>query len=138
MSGSWIIRFLFALRGMPARMTTIRGLNKGRFITLELKENQEMIIGLIGQFWKASGNLQIFQPEDFTEWNKKGFLKATWNFELIPTTNGTQVITETRILCLGDDAHRKFRKYWFFIRPFSGIIRKEILRGIKKKATASQ
>ena len=94
------------------------------------------IIGLIGQFWKANGNLQLFKPEDFIKWNKGGFLKATWNFELVPTGNGTQVNTETRILCLGDNARQKFRRYWFFVRPFSGLIRKEILRGIKKKVTA--
>jgi hypothetical protein len=137
MSSSWVIRLLFALRGMPARMTTIQGLNEGKFITLEEKENQELIIGLIGQFWKSNGNLQTFNPENFITWNIKGFLKATWNFELIPTNEGTRVVTETRVLCLDERSLRKFKRYWFFIRPFSGLIRKEILRGLKKKVMSN-
>jgi hypothetical protein len=138
MSESLIIRLLFALRGMPARMTSFKGLHDGRFIKLEQKENQELIIGLIGQFWKPNGNLQKFESEDFIPWYTPGYLKAIWNFELIQTNSSTQVITETRIMCLGDDALRNFRRYWFFIRPFSGLIRKEILRGMRKKAMKNE
>ncbi len=134
LSGSWLIRFLFALRGMPARMTTFKGLQEGRFTQLEQKENEELIIGLIGQFWKASGNLQVFKPEEFKDWNQREFLKGTWNFQLIQEGNAIRLETETRVQCLGDKALQKFKRYWFFIRPFSGLIRKEILRGIKKKA----
>ncbi|HEY5824893.1 MAG TPA: hypothetical protein VIT44_11030 [Cyclobacteriaceae bacterium] len=136
-SGSWIIRTLFALRGMPARMTNRKGLQKGRFIRLEQKENEEIIIGLIGQFWKANGNLKQFDPTEFINWNQPDFLKATWNFELIPEGNFTRLETETRIQCLSKKSLSRFKRYWFFIRPFSGLIRKEILRGIKKKVESS-
>jgi hypothetical protein len=132
-SGSWIIRVLFALRGMPAQMTRLEGLQKGGFIRLEQKENEEIIIGLIGQFWKANGNLQQFDPKNFTAWNQPGFLKATWSFQLIPEGNFTRLETETRIQCLDEKSLNRFRIYWFFIRPFSGLIRKEILRGIERK-----
>lgn len=137
LSGSWLIRLLFSLRGMPARMTTFKGLEEGRFIQLEQIENEELIIGLIGQFWKASGNLQVFKPEEFTHWDKQGYLKGSWNFKLVLQGDSTLVETETRVQCLGDNALKKFTRYWFFIRPFSGIIRKEILRGIKKKAEST-
>ena len=136
-SGSWIIRMLFALRGMPARMTNLEGLQKGRFIRLEQRENEEIIIGLIGQFWKANGNLQQFDPKEFINWNQSDFLKATWNFKLIPEGSHTRLETETRVQCLDEKSLSRFRRYWFFIRPFSGLIRKEILRGIKKKVESS-
>ena len=134
LSGSWVIRWLFALRRMPARMTTFQGLHKGGFVRLEQIENEELIIGLIGQFWKADGNLQLFDPAEFSTWHEPGFLKASWNFELFQMGSVTRVETETRVLCLDDKALKRFTRYWFFIRPFSGVIRKEMLRGIKRKA----
>jgi hypothetical protein len=135
MSGSLLIRFLFVLRGMPARMLNKQGMSRGRFIELEKIPGQELIIGLIGQFWKPDGSLQHFEPAQFTSFKENGFLKAVWNFELIrcsPTE--VRLETETRILCPDEHIRKKFSRYWFFIRPFSGLIRKEILRSIKRKA----
>jgi hypothetical protein len=128
-----LIRFLFAIRGMPARMMNLEGLQKGRFTQLELNDS-EMIIGLIGQFWKPSGNLQAFETQDFKDFARAGFLKAIWSFALVPQDDLVLLVTETRIQCLGDAARRKFRLYWAFIRPFSGLIRMEILRIIRKAA----
>lgn len=135
-SGSWIIRLLFALRGMPARMMTLEGLDRGRFICLEKKEPEEIAIGLIGQFWRPHGNLQKFQPEQFVSFDQRGFCKGLWSFRLVIKDAHTTVLeTETRVFCTDEKARKKFSRYWFFIRPFSGLIRYEILRGIKNKAT---
>jgi hypothetical protein len=72
---------------------------------------------------------------EFISFNEPEFLKATWNFELTAQTDGkTMLETETRIRCLDEKAYKKFARYWFFIRPFSGLIRKEILRTVRRKA----
>ena len=132
---SLIIRCLFALRGMPSRMMNKKGLEHDRFVELEQIKNKEIIIGLIGQFWRPSGNLQQFHPHEFASFNKTGFAKASWNFKLIEESErSTKLETETRIYCTDEPTRNKFSRYWFFIRPFSGIIRKEILKSIKKKA----
>ena len=134
-SESLAIRLLFFLRGMSRTMMNKQGFTHGKFVEIEQIVNREIIIGLIGQFWKPSGNLQNFKPHEFTAFNKTGFLKSTWNFELIPQGPATTLLTtETRIQCLGPEARKKFSRYWFFIQPFSGLIRKEILKAIKKKA----
>ncbi|MCW5912062.1 MAG: hypothetical protein KIT62_13390 [Cyclobacteriaceae bacterium] len=133
-SGSWIIRVLFALRGMPARMMTLKGLDNSRFIILE-KSPHELAIGLIGQFWRPSGNLQKFNPDEFISFKENGFCKAVWTFNVLATKpNTTLVQTDTRIYCTDAKALKKFSRYRLFIRPFSGLVRMEILRGIKKKA----
>ena len=134
-SGSWIIRTLFKLRGMGTDRTMKSGLLQGNFIELAHRPNEEMVLGLVGQFWRANGNLQKLEPAEFLTFCEPGFLKATWNFQLVPRNEQVTVLhTETRVLCMDQEARRKFSPYWFIIRPFSGIIRKEILRGIKKKA----
>jgi hypothetical protein len=132
---SRLIKFLFALRGMSSGMARKDGLLRNRFVELERIANEEIIIGLIGQFWRPTGNLQKFEPKQFADFQTNGFSKGTWNFRIIPQKNGmSEVETETRIYCLDEKTLKKFSRYWFFIRPFSGIIREEILKLIKKKA----
>ena len=97
-SGSWIIRLLFLLRGMPARMMQMRELNRSRFIQLDHRENEEIVIGFIGQFWKLDGNLQEFEANQFIAFNDTRFAKTVWNFELkLQSTIETVLVTETRI-----------------------------------------
>jgi hypothetical protein len=135
LNGSPMIRFLFWLRGIPSHMRNRKDLQGGNFIELERTPSQEIIIGLIGQFWKANGNLQRFEADEFKSFQQPGFLKAVWNFQLIPqSATLTLLTTETRILCTDNVSRKRFSWYWFFIRPFSGIIRNEILKMIRKKA----
>jgi hypothetical protein len=59
-----------------------------------------------------------------------------WNFSFQEISPGqTRVGTETRIYCPTKKAKRKFSVYWFFVKPFSGLIRKELLRMIDKKVS---
>src|SRR5688572_25467421 len=69
-SGSWIIRLLFKLRGMGKRTTLKKGLLQEKFIELAHRANDEMVLGLVGQFWKANGNLQNLQPAEFMAFNQ--------------------------------------------------------------------
>ena len=46
----------------------------------------------------------------------------------------TRVSTETRIRVLSAAASRRFRLYWMLIRPFSGLLRHSMLRGIEAEA----
>ena len=134
-SGSLIIRALFKIRGLTSRMTLKKGLLQEHFIELENMPGRELILGLIGQFWKPNGNLRKVNAKDFRSFHEPGFAKATWNFEMASMSrNITLLRTETRIECLDAEAYTFFSRYWFLIRPFSGLIRKEMLRAIKKKA----
>ncbi|HVE65321.1 MAG TPA: hypothetical protein VNC59_01985 [Thermoanaerobaculia bacterium] len=44
--------------------------------------------------------------------------------------------TETRVLCLGDAARRKFLLYCRVVEPFSGVIRQSLLRGVRRASQA--
>ncbi|NOT73595.1 MAG: hypothetical protein HOP08_01615 [Cyclobacteriaceae bacterium] len=136
---SWLINFLFSLRGLGSGRQDLKCILNGNFTVLEQQVGSEIILGLVGQFWKPQGNLKKLTPDEFNHFNTDGFLKATWNFKATSENNEiTKLETETRVKCLGKKAHRKFSFYWFFIRPFSGLIRMEILKLIKKKAEAVQ
>ena len=132
---SWIIRTLFFLRGLPTSNTKLSDLTKIRFAMLGKNKNEEILLGLVGQFWKVTGNLRKIDAESFREFNEEGFAKAVWNFSLDANGEDETVLrTETRIECAGESARKSFGFYWTLIKPFSGIVRTEILRAVRLRA----
>jgi hypothetical protein len=132
--GSPIIRWLFWLRGLPAENVTLQSLSELRFITLGEVVNEEILLGITGQFWTVNGNLKKLDASGFREFNEKGFAKAVWNFSLNWSGLVTFLTTETRIKCLDPESRRRFGLYWTFISPFSGLIRMEMLKLVKRQA----
>ena len=144
---SVFVRLLMSLRFLPARLTgakppegkgtalTFDDFAAAGFIRLAEDYPREFLLGLAGRFWKISGELLDLTPEDFFNFRIPGYAKAGWNLTFEEITPGvTRLGTETRILCMGAEARRKFLPYWTLIRPFSGLIRMEMLRIIKRRA----
>jgi len=130
-----VIRWLFRLRGLPSSGLTLEGLRKIGFAVLGEIPDQEVVLGLVGRFWTIRGDLQKIDSDTFKAFDRPGFAKAVWNFRVHPQLDGgTRLVTETRILCLDAKSTRRFRWYWLMIGTFSGVIRKQILRVLKKQA----
>jgi hypothetical protein len=111
-------------------------IDKSGFILLEEVKNKEVIMGFVGMFWQPSGNIaRHVKAEDFVSFEQTGYCKTAWNF-YIEQEEGDKlrVFTETRVLCYGCSARIPFSLYWAVIRPFSGWIRLEMLKMIKKLA----
>ncbi len=132
-----IIRWLFFLRGLPVRKTTLRDMKQMRFEMLGERSNQEILLGLAGQFWTIGGNLQKVDARNFKGFNEEGFAKAVWDFSLNESESGTKLTTETRIECLDRKSRKKFGFYWTFIQPFSALVRREMLRTVKRQAESN-
>ena len=113
MSKSFITKTLIRLRGLPIHDLTLQGfITNICFTYLDEEPYKEFVI-------------------DASQHN----IKIIWNFYFDKVSeNKTFVSTETRILCLTKKSKPRFSIYWFFIKPFSGLIRIEMLRLIKKKA----
>lgn len=105
-------------------------------ILLEEVCDKEIVLGFVGKFWKPSGGVvRGLTVEDYLRFDETGFCKVAWNIYIEQNYNGNAVLsTETRILCLGWRAKLLFGVYWAFIRLFSGWIRIEMLRMIKRQA----
>lgn len=134
---SVVVRWLFRLRGMPTTKMSLREMRRFRFETLGESENRELLLGLAGRFWTIRGDLQKINSGNFREFNEKGFAKAVWDFSLDGANGETRLTTETRIKCLDAESRRSFGFYWAFIQPFSGLIRMEMLKTIKRKAESA-
>ena len=151
LGGSATIRSLFWLRELPARLRpsdrgaagrrlglTLDALLEGGFVLLGERPNRELVLGLVGRFWTASGDLQRLDAGGFRDFRRPGYAKAAWNFSVEEQDDGTTLLaTETRVLCLDGASRRRFRLYWTLVGPFSGMIRKDVLRSIKRQAEFS-
>jgi len=116
LSKSLISKALLKLRGLPTKELHLQGFLKNMCFTyLEEDLYKEFVIDASQQR-----------------------LKMIWNFYFKEIeANKTLVSTETRILCLTKKSKFLFSIYWFFVKPFSGIIRIEMLRLIKRKAESN-
>jgi hypothetical protein len=128
-SRSVVIRALLALRGIRNRSFT----TTTAFTVLEENPPHEIVIGLQGPFWKPSCKLDPVTPELFRTPVRAGVARGAWNFLIEREGDRTRITTETRVLC-ADDARAKFRMYWMLIRPWSGLIRRVMLRRIRAEA----
>jgi hypothetical protein len=140
-----IVRLLLRLRALPAMFTigghqrklhlNLDALLKGGFVVLGENPPDEIALGLIGRFWRLSGTTCSINAGEFKAFDEPGYAKAVWNFSLVPKgASLTRLCTETRVRCLDEVSRRRFRLYWSVIAPFSGLIRREVLRTIRNEA----
>lgn len=134
-----VVRFLMRLRGFPSERTNMamgESLRQGGFIELCDSPPDEIAYGIVGQFWRPSGGRKnITSPGQFVAFAQPGYAKAAWSFLLTASSPQlTQLRTETRIRTYGRSAHWKFRIYWLVVAPFSGLLRRGILRDVKRMA----
>ena len=69
--------------------------------------------------------------------NEPGWVKVAMDLTALPRGAGTVLSTETRIAATSDDARRIFGRYWFVVRPGSGLVRQSLLRAIERRALKS-
>jgi hypothetical protein len=146
--GSRAIKLLLGLRALPGFVVRgFRSLPQNRNITLDTllisgfgilaeEPGREIVLGVIGRFWRPASNLSPFNRAAFDRPVLPGLAHAVWNFHVAPgASSGTILSTETRVVCGDQTSRRKFLVYWSIVRPFSGLIRRIMLKAIMREAT---
>lgn len=106
-------------------------------VVLEDVPDEGVVLGLTGQFWRIlGGERDAAKPataDEFSGYARPDTCKAVIDFRI----STRSLSTETRVH-VGDPAsRRKFRAYWFVVRPFSGLIRILLLRAARRRAEAA-
>jgi hypothetical protein len=70
----------------------------------------------------------------FPRFSEPGWVKVAMDIRLARERAGTRLSTETRIQATNRRARRAFAAYWLLIRPGSGLVRRELLRAIARRA----
>lgn len=131
-----VMRALMGLRtlgqgGGDGDQTVLEGFEWMGFRKIAEEPGEELVIAGIGRFWKLSGGLRrVKDREHFTHFEEPGYAKVAFNFRL---ADG-ELSTETRIAGTDAYARRRFGLYWLLVRPGSGLIRREWLHALDKRA----
>jgi hypothetical protein len=141
---SRVVRALYTARGIPLmvrrrrprpRAMTLDDLVQSGFVWLGQDPDRELVLGVVGTFWKPMGGVRRIEASEFAAFDEPGVAKAAWNFRVIPDGDDRSfVLTETRVRVPDDASRRKFVLYWAVIGSFSGVIRKQALMLIKRDA----
>lgn len=147
-----LVHRLFALRSLPARLagrtemrfaagrTLLDQMQALGFVLLEDRPDEEIILGLVGQFWRPRAGL-TFRPitgEEFLNFATPGYARAVVSLRIEPrAADACSLCTETRVAVTDAASRRKFAVYWLLIRPGSGIIRRMWLRAMKRRAESA-
>lgn len=142
-----LARTLMTLRALPALLTGQRvtwprtdqpfiaqALGPTRVLLAD--QPSERVVGLAGPMWSPRGRLVRFADvAAFDGFDAPGNVKAVLAFSIAAAGDDTtELTTETRILALDEESRRKFARYWLVIRPWSGLIRREWLRAVRRRA----
>ena len=152
-----LTRALYALRALPMVATapreawrrarvelrphrvTLDDVLAGGFTLLGERPGEELVLGTVGRFWRAGGETRPSSPALFREPSPPGTAKAAWSFAVGRRPGGgVELRTETRVLCSDAASRRRFRAFWLLIRPFSGLIRREMLAAVRSAAESDQ
>jgi hypothetical protein len=95
--------------------------------------NEEIVISVAGRCWRPDGGRCMeLAARDFAPFSRSGFAKVARNFKRRADSPLSSVLsTEMRIQCFAQAALWKFRLYWSLVGPFSGFMRKAILKQVK-------
>jgi hypothetical protein len=115
-----LIRGLLFARGLGARRgeDTVLATMVPRATVLEDVPGEGIVLSLTGQFWRLRGR------------GPGPAATAVIDFRAQPGS----LTTETRVHVPDPGARRKFARYWRVVRPFSGLIRVQVLRAAKRRA----
>ena len=142
-----LVRLLFAIRSLPARVAGGRGLPADRtvslyeqmsrrFVLLAEEPGREIVAGGIGQMWRPAGGVaRVFEDSNqFVNFDEPGYAKVAASFTVELQDGRTELRTETRVLTTDPASRRAFGRYWRIIQPGSGLIRRSWLRAARRRA----
>jgi hypothetical protein len=129
-----LIKMLFKIRGMGTNTYSIERLPGMGFIKLQEEPGQEIIFGRITDSPTFSTCFAGMSSIEFIHRSGPSDIKAVISFKLQQINNAQHIIsTETRVWCGSKALKSKFRLYWLFVKPFSQLIRKSMLRQMRRE-----
>jgi hypothetical protein len=119
----------------PERKPLLDGATQTTFVYSEDDVAREIVLGTVISALSSSGQSRKLTPELFRKTLRRGVVLATMNFVVAPrASNGSTLMTETRVYANSPSALRRFGIYWRIIHPGSDLIRRMWLRAIAQRA----
>ena len=121
---------------LAARHRVLDDMAVAGFTVLD-RTGDELVLAALGRPWSSRGGRapRLAAHADpagfFTGFAEPGWAKMAANFRV----SGGRLTTETRVLLTDQRSRRAFGRYWLLIRPFSGLIRRQWLAAVTRRAS---
>ena len=134
----WIRLIPVRLAGHPEtqRMVAGRFLEEGPVPVLAQEAERALVAGGVMQPWKLSGGEDppALDAAALQAFSAPGWVKVGFDLVLEPDGGGTRLTTETRVTATDARTRARFGLYWSVIRLGSGLIRRDMLRAVARRA----
>lgn len=130
--------FLIRSLGRSRELADQRILDRGPVTLMRTDAPRYAVAAQIGRPWQLSpepgpGPMSLLEVLAFDE---PGWLKYGMDFTLQDLGSGrTRITTTTLCEPTDESARRRFLPYWVLIRPFSGLIRRDVLHASARRAS---
>src|SRR4051794_13856155 len=141
-------RALMGIRMLPARLAgdqraarfvDSRLLDGGPVTLLAAEPDRAVLGGGVMQPWRLTGGGQppALDAPGLQAFAEPGWVKVGFDFVIETAGAGSRVSTETRVTATDARTRARFGLYWLFVRAGSGLIRRDMLRALARRAEAA-
>lgn len=123
--------------GLPADRGFLEAFHERGYRELRADPPSTLVTGAAGQPWRllrGGETADVVDLDGFRAFARPGFVLIATSFELEALGDGTRLSTETRVQPTDAAATRAFRPYWWAIRGGSGLIRRDMLHAVRRRA----
>jgi hypothetical protein len=122
--------------GLPADRGFVEAFLERGYRELRVDPPWTLVAGAAGQPWRLRGGAtaDVVDLDGLRAFARWGFVLIATSFELEALGDGTRLSTETRVQPTDAAAARAFRPYWWAIRGGSGLIRRDVLHAVRRRA----
>ncbi len=124
----------------PSERSVVEALPPGE---ISRQAPRQLLLGLVApvRLRYSSADLPVLRAATVAELQRPlpdGWVRIATDFRLVGGVAGTTTLsTDTRVQATGPRARRAFRAYWLAVGWGSGLVRRELLRAVARRAEAS-
>ena len=115
-------RWLGKTASPPTRLLLAEGTGLPGWLLLGERPDREIAFGAVGKFWQPTIEWRDVPQAEFGDFTEPGWGKIAANFSVMPYGENTLLSYECRTVTTDPESRRRFRRYWWLIRPFVGHI----------------
>ncbi len=123
--------------GDRSGVTMLADLLDQGFVLLSEEPDRELVLGRVGQFWRAGGAaaVQVDGRRAFLAFAEPGYAKAAFALRAQPLDRGTMISVESRVAATEDHTRREFNRYWLVGSWASPAGHHQLLDTVRRRAS---
>lgn len=98
------------------------------WVGLGEEPGSELVFGAVGKVWQPDIDWKPVPPDEFADFAEPDFAKIAAGFSIRSYGAGRSLVSyEARTAGTDDESRQRFRRYWWLVRPFVGVIMRAAL-----------